>query len=306
MSNATNTTDHNTPTYQFISSQCWTAALRSLSQNPNEALEWVIKRDFDENNIFTTTRILPIHTACALQPPLSIITALLEVNPKSASYADNQGLYPIHYACSNYASYHVIQKLLQVYPLSISLPDPYGMTPIHHLVHWGISSPKALDVVLNLCNLETLELTDKEGHSVLELAISAESNDHYEYVVHTLSQKLKFFNGTANINNNVTKPPPVTQRSISIPPNIETLSMDLDSDSHQEINKLKRQVSSMAMVTAEYKEEKESMDKTIGHFESKIALKNEMIQELQGENKELKDKVTQLQDLLKQMSNLID
>merc|ERR1712113_645795 len=105
--------------------------------------------------------------------------------------------------------------------------------------------------------------------------------------VHALSQKIKSCNGSTDISSSsVMTPPPIPQQTTCNPPNIDFLSMDLDLDSHKEINKLKRQVSSMAMVTAEYKEEKESMDKTIFQFESKIALKNGMIQELQDENKE--------------------
>ena len=44
-------------------------------------------------------RFLPIHSACARQPPVKIISALLRANPQGAQSADNgNGRCALHYA----------------------------------------------------------------------------------------------------------------------------------------------------------------------------------------------------------------
>lgn len=185
-----NNEDTSTALYNFISTECWTAALRALKRNPNEAGEWVIKLSKqEETGKVEECRVLPIHTACALQPSLHIVDALLEAYPQGAGFPDNQGLYPLHYACGNLASADVVEKILLAFPDALKMADPNGMFPLHHLTLWGISSPKVLDLILTYCDDEILNSKDLDGSTPLDLAFASEDNDNVEYIISELEGK---------------------------------------------------------------------------------------------------------------------
>ena len=62
---------------------------------------------------------LPLHAAITFQAPLSIVQKLLEVYPKSARCADDQGLLPLHYAFRFGAPDDVVGCILQAFPQAI-------------------------------------------------------------------------------------------------------------------------------------------------------------------------------------------
>jgi len=175
--------------YNFISTECWTAAIRNLKRNPKLASEWIYKTGTnDQTGKEEEYRVLPIHTACALNPSFTFVKALLDAYPEGASFADNQGLYPLHYACGNFASADVIESLCDSYPEAIKLADPNGMLPLHHMTLWGISSEKSLDIIMRHCNKEVYLTKDVDGSTPLDLAFVSEENKYEDYII----EKLEF------------------------------------------------------------------------------------------------------------------
>jgi len=173
--------------YNFISTECWTAAIRNLKRNPKLASEWIYKTGInDQTGKKEEYRVLPIHTACALNPSFTFIKALLDAYPEGASFADNQGLYPLHYACGNFASADVIESLCTSYPEAIKLADPNGMLPLHHMTLWGVSSEKSLDILIRHCDKKVYLTKDIDGSTPLDLAFVSEENEFEDYIIEKL------------------------------------------------------------------------------------------------------------------------
>jgi len=176
--------------YNHISSGSWALAISALKQYPEKASEWIVRNTFNEQtNEEEECRVLPLHTACALNPPIDLIQSLLHFYPEGASFPDNQGLYPLHYACGNLASAEVIEHILYAFPKAIKLADPHAMLPLHHMALWGISSPKALDVVLMHCDDEVYLHKDMDSSTPLDLAFVSEENDHVDYIIAELEAR---------------------------------------------------------------------------------------------------------------------
>jgi hypothetical protein len=154
-----------TELYQAITDQNWERAVIVCKTNPIQAATWVVRYDDDE----IMWRFLPIHSACARQPPASVIQALLKAYPDGAKCVDDQGMYALHYACGNQASRDVIRLLLVNFPDAAKLPDPRGMLPIHYLACWGPSSVSVVDMLL-VAHRDVLTARDEEGNTPLDLA----------------------------------------------------------------------------------------------------------------------------------------
>ena len=79
-------------------------------QDPDQAATWVVRHyepdeeDGEDEELEIMWRFLPLHSACARQPPASVVTALLCAYPDGAKCQDDQGMYALHYACGNQAS----------------------------------------------------------------------------------------------------------------------------------------------------------------------------------------------------------
>jgi hypothetical protein len=163
--------------YQAITSCDWDEALNAIKRNPEEARTWVVRYsdeevdDDDEAHIMW--RFLPIHSACARQPPASVIQALLHAYPDSAKCIDDQGMYALHYACGNHASREVIRLLLMSFPDAAKIADPQGMLPIHYLACWGPSSVSVIDMVL-VANRDVASAQDHEGQTPIDLALDGQ------------------------------------------------------------------------------------------------------------------------------------
>jgi hypothetical protein len=163
--------------YQAITSCDWDEALSAIKRNPEEARTWVVRYsdeeidDDDEAQIMW--RFLPIHSACARQPPASVIQALLHAYPDSAKCIDDQGMYALHYASGNHASREVIRLLLMSFPDAAKIADPQGMLPIHYLACWGPSSVSVIDMVL-VANRDVASAQDHEGQTPIDLALDGQ------------------------------------------------------------------------------------------------------------------------------------
>lgn len=183
--------------YKAITSTNWTDAVAAVESKPEEAKTWVVRHYDDEEHEGGEPeimwRFLPIHSACARQPPASVISALLNAYPDGAKCVDDQGMYALHYACGNQASREVIRMLLMNFPDAAKLRDPRGMLPIHYLACWGPSSISVVDMVL-VANRDVANARDEDGNTPLNLAMEGEYSER-DAVVAALKRWLD--NGSA-------------------------------------------------------------------------------------------------------------
>lgn len=157
-----------TDLYKAITESDWDEAIRAVKKNPNEAKTWVVRKREDDpaKNMW---RFLPIHSACARQPPASLISALLAAYPEGVRSVDDQGMYALHYASGNQASREVIRALLMAFPDAAKLTDPRGMLPIHYVACWGPSSISVIDMIL-VANRKVADFEDEDGNTPSDLA----------------------------------------------------------------------------------------------------------------------------------------
>ena len=166
-----------TQLYAAITSSLWGDAVTAAENNPDEAKTWVVRRYTDaDGETEIMGRFLPLHSACARQPPASVISALLSAYPDGAKCVDDQGMYALHYACGNQASRDVVRMLLMQFPEAAKLRDPRGMLPIHYLACWGPSAISVVDMVL-VANRDVADAKDEDGNTPLELALEGEYED---------------------------------------------------------------------------------------------------------------------------------
>jgi hypothetical protein len=169
-----------TALYENITNSDWDTAIRSCISSPVEAETWVVRRYEGSNDIMW--RFLPIHSACARQPPANVIASLLEAYPDGAGKVDDQGMYPLHYACGNQASREVIRALLVAFPAAAKMTDPRGMLPIHYLACWGPSTVSIIDMVL-VAHRDVSHVKDADGNTPLKLALEGEYEERDQVVV---------------------------------------------------------------------------------------------------------------------------
>mmetsp|Transcript_35183 Transcript_35183/g.105081 ORF Transcript_35183/g.105081 Transcript_35183/m.105081 type:complete len:511 (-) Transcript_35183:327-1859(-) len=172
-----------TELYSSITSEDWDVAHSAVRAAPKEARTWVVRYE-DARKTTVQWRFLPLHSACARQPPGDLVRALIKANPEGAACEDDQGMWPLHYACGNQASSDVVKLLLKSYPEAAKMPDPNGMLPLHYLTKWGPSEAKIVDMILSVhpdaVNAVALEEgEDEEGRNVTPLDL-AEEGDYDE------------------------------------------------------------------------------------------------------------------------------
>ena len=161
-----------TDLYKAITESDWVAAIDAVKVHPDEARTWVVRKH-EENPEKNMWRFLPIHSACARQPPTELITALIAAYPEGARCVDDQGMYALHYAAGNQASRYVMRSLLMAFPDAAKLKDPRGMLPIHYLACWGPSSISVVDMVM-VANRNINDIKDEDGNTPMDLAKSGD------------------------------------------------------------------------------------------------------------------------------------
>ena len=174
-----------TDLYEAICNCDWDLAVEYIRKNPQEARTWVVRHyqdgdDEEEKEIMW--RFLPIHSACARDPPAFVISALLKAYPDGAHCIDDQGMYALHYACGNQASREVIRLLLVANSMAAKCPDPRGMLPIHYLACWGPSSVSIIDMVM-VANRDVGKAQDNDGNTPLDLAMEGDYPERDAVVV---------------------------------------------------------------------------------------------------------------------------
>jgi len=90
---------------------------------------------------------LMLHEACRNNPPLEVISALVDEYADAVKAKGGKGYLPLHYACATDASTDVVQKLLDTFPASIRMRDTNDlMIPLHFACKWG-ASPAIIDIL---------------------------------------------------------------------------------------------------------------------------------------------------------------
>jgi hypothetical protein len=196
-----------TALYKSITDQDWSRAISFCQKYPEQAATWVVRHYEDDESIGEDNkeimwRFLPLHSACARQPPASVISALLRAYPDAAKCVDDQGMYALHYACGNQATRDVIRLLLVNFPAASTIADPRGMLPIHYVACWGPSTVSVVDMLL-VTNSHVGVALDGDGNTALDLALDGEYNEK-DAVVATLKKWLRKDDmvSTANSNQN--------------------------------------------------------------------------------------------------------
>jgi hypothetical protein len=183
-----------TALYKSITDQDWSRATKFCQKYPEQAATWVVRHYEDDESIGEDHkeimwRFLPLHSACARQPPASVISALLRAYPDAAKCVDDQGMYALHYACGNQATRDVIRLLLVNFPEASTIADPRGMLPIHYVACWGPSTVSVVDMLL-VTNSHVAVALDGDGNTALDLALEGEYSEK-DAVVSTLKKWLR-------------------------------------------------------------------------------------------------------------------
>jgi ankyrin repeat protein len=218
-----------TQLYYAISHSKWEEALDAVHHNPHEAMTWVVryhpgkkKKDPTKSVMW---RFLPLHSACARDPPSQVIEALLKAYPEGVQCPDNQGMVPLHYACSNQASRDVVRRLLVAYSPAAQIPDPRGMLPLHYLACWGPSTIRVLDMLV-VAYRDALHRQDQEGKTPLDLAMDGDNEEVIAALKRWRSVEEQD-NGNGNGNNNSPKSSPVSPSRKATPKSPSNLKQPL-------------------------------------------------------------------------------
>mmetsp|Transcript_27538 Transcript_27538/g.60331 ORF Transcript_27538/g.60331 Transcript_27538/m.60331 type:complete len:1339 (+) Transcript_27538:180-4196(+) len=127
-----------TALYRAIENREWTSAIGRARHCPSEAGTWVYRLGGDGETV--RWKVLPLHQACAREPPPSVIYALLAAHPDAASSyhplptngdssssSITAGALPLHYAAQWGASVEVVRILLAAYPHGMFVRDNRGL-----------------------------------------------------------------------------------------------------------------------------------------------------------------------------------
>lgn len=184
-----------TPLYEAIGNSEWDKAASLI--NNVDAATWVVRYERDaQGNRNASNRIqwrfLPIHSACALNPPASFLRKLVSAYSDGPRTLDDQGLLPLHYACGARCSRETIYSLLMNFPQAALKEDPNGMLPMHYLAQWGPDGKQGqmnmgvLDMVL-VSTGDKAANCDRDGNTAERLAMNAEYDGHLDVAKHIAS-----------------------------------------------------------------------------------------------------------------------
>ena len=126
--------EHRTVLFRLILKKEWKQAALRAANYTEEASTWIVTKGFHGN-----LRFLPIHKACVLQPPETLVDALLTAFPEGAEAKDQDGWLPIHCACFYGAGEPAITALLKSFPKGAQSKDDEGRLPLHYACLKGAS-----------------------------------------------------------------------------------------------------------------------------------------------------------------------
>uniref|UniRef100_A0A7S4VJH9 Uncharacterized protein n=1 Tax=Ditylum brightwellii TaxID=49249 RepID=A0A7S4VJH9_9STRA len=161
---------------QFIMNEDWHAVKKRCKKYPREAAVWTERVGFFDG--VRTSRVLPLHQACALRAPKDVINALIVAYPKGANALETSfKRLPLHIACQNGCAADVIEIFLSYNPLCAQVGDVFGRCPIHYACCNG-AAPDVVDLFLSV-DPSIATVTDKAGwlpiHVACQMGASIES-----------------------------------------------------------------------------------------------------------------------------------
>lgn len=270
-----------TQLYLWISDSDWYETLKSLKENPIQGRIWVVKTENRYQRNESTCRFLPIHSACAREPPLSVLAALLESYPEGAKRQDDNGMYPIHYACANHASAEVIQLLLNYYPDGrYQRIEASGALPIHLAAQWGVSSIMVMKHLLRENN-SLASARDSEGLSPLEVAIDAEYREGKVAIINVLRDAI--LQDTIEYSSTISSSP--------------SRISSYDSDEDDEVGEAKNKTETITGRSGEYMQTAEELKVEILNLQNKTAyIKASVNDQLKLEWKAVKIALREMED----------
>ena len=127
--------EHRTVLFRLILKKDWENAIIRAKSSPDEASTWIVTKGFKGN-----LRFLPLHKACVLNPPESLVESLVAAYPEGAKCKDQDGWLPIHCGCFYGAGQGVVDTLLVAYPKGAQSKDDEGRLPIHYACLKGAST----------------------------------------------------------------------------------------------------------------------------------------------------------------------
>jgi len=135
--------EHRTALFRLLLKKDWDAACARAKSNPVEASTWIANKGTNGD-----LRFLPLHKACVLQPPESVIETLLGAYTVGAMSKDQDGWYPIHCASFYGANEKVISLLVNAYSKGTKAKDEEGRLPLHYACLKG-ASKGVVDILLS-------------------------------------------------------------------------------------------------------------------------------------------------------------
>lgn len=162
--------EHRTTLFKMILKKDWKTASSRAVNHSEEAGTWIVTKGFNGN-----LRFLPLHKACVLNPPESIINALLASYPEGSRDTDQDGWLPIHCACFYGANEKIVDALLTANPKGTLTKDDDGRLPLHYACLKGAS--KAVVDVLLASYAKGALIKDGEGRLPIHHACSKGASD---------------------------------------------------------------------------------------------------------------------------------
>ena len=149
----------------IINERSWDRVLARLKSHPNEASEVVSHGGYG--------KVLPLHEACQLQPPATVVQALVKVHGESAYTKGLWGFLPLHLAVRS-NGIEAVAALLDAYPEGATAKEEKGKLPIHLACEWG-TSVEIIDRLL-LSNPESIYVRDNDGKLPMDHAEEMKDN----------------------------------------------------------------------------------------------------------------------------------
>ncbi|KAL7441079.1 hypothetical protein ACHAXM_007961 [Skeletonema potamos] len=206
----------------LINHEDWKLVMMECKMCPMDATKWSVREGFFDGEI--TSRVLPIHQACALmaprevietlvkcypqgirmkesafkrtplhiacqtKAPIETIEALMHYYPEATRIQDSLGRLPIHYACAHDVPSSILDLLLREYPESAKIGDQNGWLPLHVACRRGVSLYE-LELLLD-CYPQSAEVMTDKGSSPIMCAQKGKSK-HHEDMVQYLEDYIK-------------------------------------------------------------------------------------------------------------------